>query len=176
MKKLVKILAAVLVFCAVNPLTFGISKAAREKIINQIRADYNKTNENSKNYKMRSVTVKKSHNPNYLGIGDSVRFYTENGVLRKVIVFKTIEGYDGETEKWVEEIYVKNGKPYFIAETHTETDGMKLDTPNLRRSYYTPQGELVRVIYNGEIMDDMSEFEETGSDKMSEFNEIKKLK
>ena len=125
---------------------------------------------------MRAVTVKRTHNTEYLNVGDSVRFYTENNILRKVIVFKTAKGFDGETEKWVIESYVKNGRPYFIAETHTETNGLKLDTPNTRRSYFTPEGRLVRVIYNGKILDDAIEFEETGSDVMAEFGEIKRLK
>ena len=51
MKKVVKVLILILVFCVANPLTFGMSKAAREKLLNQIRTDYNKTNKIQKNIK-----------------------------------------------------------------------------------------------------------------------------
>ena len=169
MKKVMKIFMMLLILSTVSSLTFSMSKAKKEEIINQIRADYKKTNENSKNYKVREVKVKSSHKTHFLSVGDSVRFYTENGKLRKIITFTNQN--DGKT---VMEYYIKNGKPYFIAETVTEIDGKKLEPPMMTRYYFAPD-ELIRVTHAGAINDD-HELGETAADIMQVYYEIKDIK
>ena len=82
MKRIIKIMTFLIIFSVVTPLTFSLSESQKTAIIDQIRKDYNKTNENEKNYKVRSVKIKKSHGTTYYSVGDSVRYYTKNGEIR----------------------------------------------------------------------------------------------
>ena len=125
MKRIVKIIAILIIFSVVTPLTFSLSESQKTAIIDQIRKDYNKTNENEKNYKVRSVKIRKSHGTTYYSVGDSVRYYTENGELKKVIVFRYLMNEEDNIDKWAEEYYVKNGKPYFLVVTNTEENDKK---------------------------------------------------
>ncbi len=176
MKRIIKIMTFLIIFSVVTPLTFSLSKSQETAIIDQIREDYNKTNENEKYYKVRSVTIKKSHGTSYYSVGDSVRYYTENGKLKKVIVFRYLMDEEDNNDKWVEEYYVKNGKPYFLAVTNTEKNGQKVENPLAQRYYFSSDGILIRIVENGEIRSNEKGFEELGADIMEEFYEIKNLK
>ena len=176
MKRIIKIMTFLIIFSVVTPLTFSLSKSQETAIIDQIRKDYNKTNENEKNYKVRSVTIKKSHGTYYYSVGDSVRYYTENRKLKKVIAFRYLMNEEDNIEKWVEEYYVKNGKPYFLAVTNTEENDKKVENPLSQRYYFSSDGILIRVVENGEIRSNEEGFEELGADIMEEFYEIKNLK
>lgn len=169
MKKVIKILAVLLIFCAAGSVGFSMSRAQKEKILSQIREDYKKTNENVKKYKVRTVEVKKAHKTTFLNPGDSVRFYTENGTLRKIITFTYDEG-----EKTVTEYYIKNGMPYFVAETVTEINGKKIE-PAMMTRYYFGSGGIIRVTYDGEINEE-HELAEVGADVMQTYYEVKNIK
>ena len=176
MKRIVKIIAILIIFSVVTPLTFSLSESQKTAIIDHIRKDYNKTNENEKNYKVRSVKIKKSHGTTYYSVGDSVRYYTENGELKKVIVFRYLMNEEDNIDKWAEEYYVKNGKPYFLVVTNTEENDKKVGNPLSQRYYFSSDGILIRIIENGEIRSNENGFEELGADIMEEFYEIKNLK
>ena len=176
MKRIVKIIAILIIFSVVTPLTFSLSESQKTAIIDQIRKDYNKTNENEKNYKVRSVKIRKSHGTTYYSVGDSVRYYTENGELKKVIVFRYLMNEEDNIDKWAEEYYVKNGKPYFLVVTNTEENDKKVGNPLSQRYYFSSDEILIRIIENGEIRSNENGFEELGADIMEEFYEIKNLK
>lgn len=169
MKKVLKIFAMMLVFCVAASLTAGMSKAETEKIISQIRADYKKTEENAGNYKVREVRVSERHKTTeFLKDGDTVRFYTEDGQLRKIIV--SIH-YDGN--RLITEYYIKNGNPYFIAETEDELMGEKPRNVMTARYYFSPDKKLIRLMYNGRI-EKIEKGVEAG--KLREYREVKGIK
>ena len=117
MGKIIKAMVLLIVFSVVAPLTFGTSKS-QETAISQIKKEYDETIENEKNYKVRTVKIKESHKTTSHSVGDSIRYYTENGKLKKIISFQytKVEGY---SSRWINEYYVKNGNQNFIIHNST---------------------------------------------------------
>ena len=174
MGKIIKAMVLLIVFSVVAPLTFGTSKS-QETAISQIKKEYDETIENEKNYKVRTVKIKESHKTTSHSVGDSIRYYTENGKLKKIISFQytKVEGY---SSRWINEYYVKNGKPYFIVETKIEEDNKKLEKPYDIRYYFSSDEKLVRVIEDGVIYDRIDNIlVEAGFSILEQFYEIRDL-
>ena len=174
MGKIIKAMVLLIVFSVVAPLTFGTSKS-QETAISQIKKEYDETIENEKNYKVRTVKINSSHETSYLSEGDSVRYYTENEKLKKVISFQYTE-VEGYSSRWINEYYVKNGKPYFIVETKIEEDNKKLEKPYVIRYYFSSDEKLMRVIEDGVIYDRIDNIlVEAGFSILEQFYEIRDL-
>ena len=164
----------IIVFSVVAPLTFSTSKS-QETAISQIKKEYDKTIENEKNYKVRTVKINSSHEMSYLSEGDSVRYYTENEKLKKVISFQYTE-VEGYSSRWINEYYVKNGKPYFIVETKIEEDNKKLEKPYVIRYYFSSDEKLIRVVEDGIVYDKIDNtLVEAGFSILEQFYEIRDL-
>mgnify|MGYP003615695686 FL=1 len=174
MKKIIKATVFIIVFSVVAPLTFSTSKS-QETAISQIKKEYDKTIENEKNYKVRTVKINSSHEMSYLSEGDSVRYYTENEKLKKVISFQYTE-VEGYSSRWINEYYVKNGKPYFIVETKIEEDNKKLEKPYVIRYYFSSDEKLIRVVEDGIVYDKIDNtLVEAGFSILEQFYEIRDL-
>ena len=174
MGKIIKAMVLLIVFSVVAPLTFSTSKS-QETAISQIKKEYDKTIENEKNYKVRTVKINSSHETSYLSEGDSVRYYTENGKLKKIISFQYTE-VEGYSSRWINEYYVKNGKPYFIIETKIEEDNKKLEKPYVIRYYFSSDEKLIRMIEDGVIYDRIDNIlVEAGFSILEQFYEIQNL-
>ena len=166
MKKLFKILIIFLCLNAVYSTGFGITSSERKKIIDQIRKDYDTVNSNIKSYEVKTVKLTGKHNPVNLNTGDTVTFYNRKGIPQKMTVNTSIGG-----SKAVIEFYAKNEKVYFVVETVLEKNGKKLTNSEVTRYYFSPQGKIVREMYNSEINDDV-EYEEGAPDITEIFIEM----
>ena len=163
-----------IVFSVVAPLTFSTSKS-QETAISQIKKEYDKTIENEKNYKVQTVKIKESHKTTSHSVGDSIRYYTENEKLKKVISFQYTE-VEGYSSRWINEYYVKNGKPYFIVETKIEEDNKKLEKPYVIRYYFSSDEKLIRVVEDGIVYDKIDNtLVEAGFSILEQFYEIRDL-
>lgn len=175
MGKIIKAMVLLIVFSVVAPLTFGTSKS-QETAISQIKKEYDETIENEKNYKVRTVKIKESHKTTSHSVGDSIRYYTENGKLKKIISFQYTE-VEGYSSRWINEYYVKNGKPYFIIETKIEEDNKKLKKPYVIKYYFSSDEKLMRVVEDGVVYDEIdSILVEAGFSILEQFYEIRDLK
>lgn len=174
MKKIIKAMVFLIVFSVVAPLTFSTSKS-QETAISQIKKEYDKTIENEKNYKVQTVKIKESHKTTSHSVGDSIRYYTENEKLKKVISFQYTE-VEGYSSRWINEYYVKNGKPYFIVETKIEEDNKKLEKPYVIRYYFSSDEKLIRVVEDGIVYDKIDNtLVEAGFSILEQFYEIRDL-
>ena len=174
MKKIAKATVFFIVFSVSALLTFSVSKS-QQVAINQIKKDYNETNENEKNYKVQTVKINSLHRIPDLSEGDSIRYYTENGKLKKIISFQYTE-VEGCSSRWINEYYVKNGKPYFIVETKIEEDNKKLEKPYVIRYYFSSDEKLIRVVEDGIVYDKIDNtLVEAGFSILEQFYEIRDL-
>ena len=174
MKKIAKATVFFIVFSVSALLTFSVSKS-QQVAINQIKKDYNETNENEKNYKVQTVKINSLHRIPDLSEGDSIRYYTENEKLKKVISFQYTE-VEGYSSRWINEYYVKNGKPYFIVETKIEEDNKKLEKPYVIRYYFSSDEKLIRVVEDGIVYDKIDNtLVEAGFSILEQFYEIRDL-
>lgn len=174
MGKIIKAMVFLIVFSVVAPLTFSTSKS-QETAISQIKKEYDKTIENEKNYKVQTVKIKESHKTTSHSVGDSIRYYTENEKLKKVISFQYTE-VEGYSSRWINEYYVKNGKPYFIVETKIEEDNKKLEKPYVIRYYFSSDEKLIRVVEDGIVYDKIDNtLVEAGFSILEQFYEIRDL-
>lgn len=166
MKKLFKILIIFLCFSTVYSISFSITSSERQKIIAQIKKDYDTVNSNIKNYEVKTVKLTEKHKPVNLNAGDTVIFYNKKGIPQKMTVNTNINN-----NKAVIEFYAKNEKVYFVVETILEKNGEKLTNSEVTRYYFSPQGKIVREMYNSEINDDV-EYEEGEPDITEIFIEM----
>ena len=93
----------VIIAILISLVTFGNSNV-RSKIA-QIRKEYTSTNA-EKNY-----TVKEIEDNEQSVEGGIIKYYFQNGIVKKIIT-----EYFGETWRGTTEYYIKNGKVYFIFE------------------------------------------------------------
>lgn len=177
MKKIMKILMFLMIFNVTASLAFSISKSETTETVNQIKRDYSKTNEELKNYEARLVKIEPAHGTSYYSAGDSAEYYTENGKLKKITVFQFFMLGENDTEKWINEYYVKNGKLYFAIEMNVEKNGKKVKKPRMTEYYFSSDERLVRMIEDGKIYDGMDGFfAEFEFSIIEKFYEIKNLK
>ena len=87
--------------------------------------------------------------------GTEIKYYTENGNLKKIVESVYVEFRGGEA---VTEYYIKDGFPYFFKSVFTGTDESNAD-PNSEIAFYFELknngtvGELFRIVHNGAIDD-----------------------
>ena len=166
-----------MIFNSLASLAFSISKSETTETVSQIKKDYSKTNEELKNYEARSVKIEPSHGTSYYSAGDSAEYYTENGKLKKITVFQFFMLGENDTEKWINEYYVKNGKLYFAIEMNVEKNGKKVKKPRMTEYYFSSDERLVRMIEDGKIYDGMDGFfAEFEFSIIEKFCEVKNLK
>ena len=134
----------------INCIVFGDSNI--ENKIAQIRKDYTSTNA-VKNYVVKEIEDSEKSTD-----GGAIKYYFQNGVVKKIVV-----EHFGESWNSLTEYYVKNGKVYFIFDK-TE----KYNVPYYVDSKWYKENE----IKNGEVFDKRkSKF----SEKRYYFDENEKL-
>ena len=121
----------VILFLLVSLMNFGASNI--EGKITQIRKDFTNTNA-VKNYVIKEVEDSEQSTD-----GGVVKYYFQNGVVKKIVA-----EYFGESGNNLTEYYIKNGKVYFIFDK-TE----KYNVPYYVDSKWYKENE----IKNGEIFD-----------------------
>lgn len=131
-------------------ISFGNSNI--ESKIAQIRKDYKSTND------IKNYIVKEIEDDEQSIEGGVIRYYFQNGIVKKIIT-----EYFGETWRGTTEYYVKNGKVYFIFDK-----AEKYNVPYYVDSKWYKENE----IKNGEVFDKRkSKF----SEKRYYFDENEKL-
>ena len=131
-------------------ISFGNSNI--ESKIAQIRKDYKGTNA------IKNYIVKQIEDDEQSIEGGVIRYYFQNGIVKKIIT-----EYFGETWRGTTEYYVKNGKVYFIFDK-----AEKYNVPYYVDSKWYKENE----IKNGEVFDKRkSKF----SEKRYYFDENEKL-
>ncbi len=176
-KKISRLILFLIVSSVFAPLTFSMSKSQTMETVEQIKKNYDKTNEDLKKYEVRLVKIEPAHGTSYYSIGDSAEYYTENGKLKKITVFQFYILGENDTEKWINEYYVKNGKLYFAIEMNIEKNGKKVKNPRMTEYYFSSDERLARMIEDGKTYDGIDGFfAEFEFGIIEKFYEIKNLK
>ena len=118
-------------FILTNLINFGASDI--EGKIAQIRKDFSSTNA------VKNYVIKEVEDPDQSTDGGVVKYYLQDGVVKKIVA-----EYFGESGNNLTEYYIKNGKVYFIFDK-TE----KYNVPYYVDSKWYKENE----IKNGEIFD-----------------------
>jgi hypothetical protein cdivTM_04186 len=118
-------------FILTNLINFGTSDIEGE--IAQIRKDFSSTNA------VKNYVIKEVEDPDQSTDGGVVKYYLQDGVVKKIVA-----EYFGESGNNLTEYYIKNGKVYFIFDK-TE----KYNVPYYVDSKWYKENE----IKNGEIFD-----------------------
>ena len=118
-------------FILTNLINFGTSDI--EGKIAQIRKDFSSTNA------VKNYVIKEVEDPDQSTDGGVVKYYLQDGVVKKIVA-----EYFGESGNNLTEYYIKNGKVYFIFDK-TE----KYNVPYYVDSKWYKENE----IKNGEIFD-----------------------
>ena len=177
MKKIIKIMMFLMIFNTAAFLTFSTSKSQMTETVSQIKKDYDKTNEDLKKYEVRMVKIEPAHGTAYYSDGDSAEYYTENGKLKKITVFQSFILGENDTEKWINEYYVKNGKLYLAIEMNVEKNGKKVKNPRMTEYYFSSDERLIRMVEDEKTYDGIDGFfVEFEFDITEKFYEIKNLK
>ena len=118
-------------FILTNLINFGTSDIEGE--IAQIRKDFSSTNA------VKNYVIKEVEDPDQSTDGGVVKYYLQDGVVKKIVA-----EYFGESGNNLTEYYIKNGKVYFIFDK-TE----KYNVPYYVDSKWYKENELK----NGEVFD-----------------------
>ena len=172
------VISAILISCII----FGESNI--ENKIAQIRKDYTSTNA-VKNYVVKEIEDSEKSTD-----GGAIKYYFQNGTIKKIIT-----EYFGETWRGTTEYYVKNGKVYFIfnrtekynvpyyinANWYKENNlkvgevfNSKKSKITEKRYYFDENEKLIQyIIGNKRIDENIQKLKEIEKDILSEYFRIK---
>ena len=173
---------SVIIVVLVSLVSFGNVNV--ESKIAQIRKDYKSTNA------IKNYIVKEIEDDEQSIEGGVIRYYSQNGIVKKIIT-----EYFGETWRGTTEYYVKNGKVYFIfnrtekynvpyyinADWYRENDveiGEVFDSKKSeifeKRYYFDENMKLIRYTdENKKNIENAQKFKEIEKDILSEYFRIK---
>ena len=173
---------SVIIVVLVSLVSFGNINV--ESKIDQIRKDYKSTNA------IKNYIVKEIEDDEQSIEGGVIRYYSQNGIVKKIIT-----EYFGETWRGTTEYYVKNGKVYFIfnrtekynvpyyinADWYRENDveiGEVFDSKKSeifeKRYYFDENMKLIRYTdENKKNIENAQKFKEIEKDILSEYFRIK---
>ena len=173
---------SVIIVVLVSLVSFGNINV--ESKIDQIRKDYKSTNA------IKNYIVKEIEDDEQSIEGGVIRYYFQNGIVKKIIT-----EYFGETWRGTTEYYVKNGKVYFIfnrtekynvpyyinADWYRENDveiGEVFDSKKSeifeKRYYFDENMKLIRYTdENKKNIENAQKFKEIEKDILSEYFRIK---
>lgn len=167
MKKILKILVLLAAFGIMSFTLFGISKADIGKIAEQIDREQMKIESEMESCSVENVEITQENTPKYLSEGDSVAFYRKNGVLKKVSAYSASE--DVQTE--YTDYYIRNGEPFLIV-LRIYSDG---EEEGIRKVYFSSDGDIVRIVDDGEIDDSGEYFAKYAADWSMSFRSVMSL-
>ena len=173
---------SVIIAVLISLVSFGNINV--ESKIDQIRKDYKSTND------IKNYIVKEIEDDEQSIEGGVIRYYFQNGIVKKIIT-----EYFGETWRGTTEYYVKNGKVYFIfnrtekynvpyyinADWYRENDveiGEVFDSKKSeifeKRYYFDENMKLIRYTdENKKNIENAQKFKEIEKDILSEYFRIK---
>ena len=150
---------SVIIVVLVSLVSFGNINV--ESKIDQIRKDYASTNA------IKNYIVKEIEDDEQSIEGGVIRYYFQNGIVKKIIT-----EYFGETWRGTTEYYVKNGKVYFIIDK-TE----KYNVPykiSEKRYYFDENMKLIRYVgENKKIVENVQKLKEIEKNVLDEYFRIK---
>ena len=173
---------SVIIVVLVSLVSFGNINV--ESKIDQIRKDYKSTNA------IKNYIVKEIEDDEQSIEGGVIRYYSQNGIVKKIIT-----EYFGETWRGTTEYYVKNGKVYFIfnrtekynvpyyinADWYRENDveiGEVFDSKKSeifeKRYYFDENMKLIRYVgENKKIVENVQKLKEIEKNVLDEYFRIK---
>ena len=173
---------SVIIVVLVSLVSFGNINV--ESKIDQIRKDYKSTNA------IKNYIVKEIEDDEQSIEGGVIRYYSQNGIVKKIIT-----EYFGETWRETTEYYVKNGKVYFIFDKtekynvpyYVNADWYKRDNMKVgevfdsrkskiseKRYYFDENMKLIRYVgVNKKNIENAQKFKEIEKDILSEYFRIK---
>ena len=171
-----------ILFLLVSLMNFGASNI--EGKITQIRKDFTNTNA-VKNYVIKEVEDSEQSTD-----GGVVKYYLQNGIVKKIVV-----EHFGESWNSLTEYYVKNGKVYFIFDKtekynvpyYVNADWYKRDNMKVgevfdsrkskiseKRYYFDENMKLIRYVgENKKIVENVQKLKEIEKNVLDEYFRIK---
>ena len=171
-----------ILFLLVSLMNFGASNI--EGKIAQIRKEFASTNA------MKNYVIKEVEDPEQSTDGGIVKYFSQNGIVKKIVV-----EHFGESWNSLTEYYVKNGKVYFIFDKtekynvpyYVNADWYKRDNMKVgevfdsrkskiseKRYYFDENMKLIRYVgENKKIVENVQKLKEIEKNVLDEYFRIK---
>ena len=155
-----------ILFLLVSLMNFGASNI--EGKIAQIRKDFESTNA------VKNYVIKEVEDPEQSTDGGIVKYFSQNGIVKKIVV-----EHFGESWNSLTEYYVKNGKVYFIFDKSEKYNvpyyvDKRKSKFSEQRYYFDENEKLIRYIgENKKVVENGQKLKEIEKDILNEYYRIK---